>query len=60
MDYVRGGKLKAYALTNSAEYFAELSEAYFGRNDYAPFDRAELEAFDPAGYAVVEGAWAVK
>lgn len=60
VDYVRGGKLKAYALNNSAEYFAELSEAYFGRNDYAPFDRADLEAFDPAGYAVVEEAWAVE
>ena len=29
--YCGGGKQRAYALTNAKEYFAELSEAYFGR-----------------------------
>jgi hypothetical protein len=47
----------AYALTNVREYFAELSEAYFGRNDFFPFTRAELEAYDPAGFAVVQRLW---
>ena len=47
----------AYAITNHREYFAELSEAYFGRNDYYPFVRAELEAFDLGGYGVVHSAW---
>lgn len=47
----------AYALTNVREYFAELSEAYFGRNDFFPYTRAQLEAYDPAGFAVVERLW---
>ena len=42
---------------NHIEYFAELSEAYFWTNDFYPFNKAELEAFDPQGYAAVEGAW---
>jgi hypothetical protein len=55
-----GGSLRterAYALADPTEYFAELSEAYFGRNDYQPFDRAELARFDPTGYALVDGIW---
>lgn len=57
VDFVRGGKRKAYALTNSKEYFAELSEAYFGRNDFYPFTRADLEKHDPAGFRVLREAW---
>lgn len=47
----------AYAMTNAKEYFAELSEAYFGRNDFPPVDRAALQAFDPDGYALVRDLW---
>ena len=47
VDYVRGGKKRAYALTDAREYFAELSEAYFGRNDHYPFRRADLMTHDP-------------
>ncbi len=50
-------RVSAYAMTNSREYFAELSEAYFGRNDFEPFDRAGLRTFDPAGHAAVERLW---
>src|SRR5262249_12121814 len=42
-----GRKVKAYALTNDKEYFAESSEAYFGQNDFYPFVRAELKQHDP-------------
>jgi hypothetical protein len=52
-----GGVRRAYALTNSREYFAELSEAYFGRNDFAPFDREGLVAADPGGAAMVRAVW---
>jgi hypothetical protein len=52
-----GEKRPAYALTNPKEYFAELSEAYFGRNDFFPFTRDELRNYDPAGYALVERLW---
>ena len=57
MDYISRGKKKAYAATNPAEYFAELSEAYFGTNDFAPFTRAELEKHDPVGFALMRKAW---
>jgi hypothetical protein len=57
VEFVHGGKRKAYAATNAAEYFAELSEAYFGKNDFSPFDRAELEKHDPAGFAMLKKAW---
>ncbi|MCB9844500.1 MAG: hypothetical protein H6811_00735 [Phycisphaeraceae bacterium] len=50
---------RAYALTNSTEYFAELSEAYFGRNDFFPYTRGDLREFDPAGFDMIESAWAV-
>lgn len=56
----RGTKLvEAYALSNHNEYFAELSEAYFGQNDFAPYDRAELTAYDPAGLQLIEQVWAL-
>lgn len=52
-----GGNRRAYALTNRMEYFAELSEAYLGVNDFFPFTRAELERHDPQGYALMEKVW---
>lgn len=52
-----GEKRKAYAVTNVDEYFAELSEAYFGRNDFYPFDRADLARHDPAGYKAMREIW---
>lgn len=42
-----GEQVRHYALTNQMEYFAELTEAYFGTNDFYPFVRAELEQVDP-------------
>lgn len=52
-----GDERRHYALTNAMEYFAECSEAYFGRNDFQPFDRAELKTFDPAGERLVKKMW---
>jgi hypothetical protein len=60
VDYAlaeNGEKRPAYALSNHKEYFAELSEAYFGRNDFFPFTRDQLRAYDPAGYELVERLW---
>jgi hypothetical protein len=51
---------KAYAITNQMEYFAEVTEAYFDRNDFEPFDRAELKAKDPGVIPVLEKAWGVR
>ena len=55
--HVSGQRRRHYALTNEREYFAELTEAYFGKNDFAPFTRDELRAFDPDGYALIETLW---
>jgi dipeptidyl-peptidase-4 len=52
-----GGETRHYGLNDAMEFFAEASEAYFGRNDFQPFDRAELKAFDPTAYAMVEKMW---
>ncbi len=59
VKYVGGHTMRAYALTNFKEYFAELTEAYFEKNDFYPFDRAELRAYDPKGYAAIEAAWKI-
>lgn len=52
-----GPARRAYALTNSREYFAEITEAYFGRNDFAPFEREELVRLDPIGAGLVGMVW---
>jgi len=44
----------AYARTNHKEYFAEIAEAYFGKNDYYPFNRKQLKEYDLEGYNLVE------
>lgn len=46
-----------YASANAFEYFAELTEAYFGYNDYFPHTRRELEKHDPMGFEMVESIW---
>ncbi len=57
---VRGGKSRHYALNNAKEYFAEMTEAYFGTNDFYPFVRAELQHVDPRMYALLEKVWEVR
>ena len=50
---------RAYAMTNPQEYFAEGTEAFFTRNDFFPYTRAELEKHDPAMAALVGNLWGV-
>ena len=57
VPYVLGGLRRAYALTNSKEYFAETTEAYFGVNDFYPFTRDELREYDPSGFRLMEEVW---
>ncbi len=52
-----GSVADAYAASNAVEYFAELSEAYFSRNDFFPFTRADLAAYDPAGERLIARLW---
>ncbi len=53
-------RVRAYALTNDREYFAESTEAYFGTNDFYPFVRAELREHDPDMHALLEKLWGVQ
>ncbi len=48
---------KAYAMTTPQEYFAECTEAFFGRNDFYPFTREELHRHDPLMEALLEQVW---
>jgi hypothetical protein len=52
-----GQTVRHYALTNHKEYFAELTESYFGVNDFYPFVRAELKRHDPRMYELLEEIW---
>lgn len=51
--------VQAYAATNQEEYFSEMTEAYFGENDWFPRNRTELLKYDPRGYRAVEKVWGV-
>lgn len=52
-----GERVRHYALTNEKEFFAEMTEAYFGANDFYPFNRAELKEVDPALHDLLAQLW---
>jgi len=52
-----GRRVSHYALTNHKEYFAEGTEAFFYRNDFYPFVRAELKLHDPALHDLLADIW---
>ncbi len=52
-----GRRVRHYALTNPMEFFAEMTEAYFGVNDFFPFNRAELRESEPEIYALLRDVW---
>ncbi|MDF1814185.1 MAG: hypothetical protein P1V20_18415 [Verrucomicrobiales bacterium] len=52
-------KDKAYAITNPMEYFAESTEAYFGKNDFFPFNQKELREHDPSMFNLLGRLWGV-
>ena len=49
--------MRHYALTNHKEFFAEMTEAYFGVNDFFPFVRAELRRHDEATFLMLQEIW---
>ena len=55
--HIKGRKTRHYALTDHKEYFAEMTECYFGANDFYPFVRAELKDCDPGTFALLETIW---
>lgn len=50
---------KAYAMTTPMEYFAETTEAYFGRNDFFPFTRDDLKKHDLDVFELLGNLWQV-
>jgi hypothetical protein len=52
-----GKMVRAYAANNPQEYFAELTEAWFGTNDFYPFVRAEVIQHDPEAAELLKKLW---
>jgi hypothetical protein len=52
-----GRHVRHYALTDHKEFFAEMTESYFGVNDFFPFNRAELKESEPDIYALLKDIW---
>lgn len=46
-----------YATNDCMEYFSEICEAYWGENDYYPFNYEDLRRHDPMGFALMEKVW---
>lgn len=55
--HVDGRTVRHYAMTNHKEFFAEMSEAYFGTNDFFPFVNGELKQAEPETYALLHEVW---
>lgn len=46
-----------YALTNEKEFFAEMTECYFGANDFYPFVAGELKQAEPEIFDLLRDIW---
>jgi hypothetical protein len=57
VKHVSGRMVRHYGLTDQKEFFAEMSESYFGKNDFYPFDREELQKAEPELFKLLEEIW---
>ncbi len=55
--FVTGNPTRHYALTNEKEFFAEMTECYFGMNDFFPFVAGELKREEPAVFELMRDIW---
>jgi len=53
----QGSMREHYGLTDQKEFFAEMTEAYFGSNDFYPFVTGELKQAEPEIFAVLAEIW---
>ncbi len=53
----RSANVRAYAMSNPMEYFAECSEAFFSTNDFFPFTREQLAKHDPEMFDLLKTLW---
>ena len=52
-----GSLVRHYGLTDQKEFFAEMTESYFGQDDFFPFNRAELMTAEPEVYELMQSIW---
>jgi dipeptidyl-peptidase-4 len=52
-----GDYVEHYGMNDHKEFFAEATEAYFYRNDFYPFVRAELKEHDPTTHDLLAEIW---
>jgi len=52
-----GTRVRHYGLTDEKEFFAEMTEAYFGMDDFFPFNRAELMTAEPEIHGLMKAIW---
>ena len=57
MLHIGGNRIRHYALSDQKEFFAEMTEAYFGVNDFYPFNHAELKEAEPETFALLTEIW---
>ena len=52
------GKMREhYGLTDQKEFLAEMTECYFGSNDFYPFVAGELKQAEPELFALLAEIW---
>jgi alpha-L-fucosidase 2 len=52
-----GKRVRHYGLTDQKEFFAEMTEAYFGVDDFFPFNAAELMTSEPEIFELMKAIW---
>jgi hypothetical protein len=52
-----GQKHRHYGLTDQKEFFSEMTEAYFGANDFYPFSPGELKQAEPEVHKLMQAIW---
>jgi hypothetical protein len=52
-----GSRREHYGLTDQKEFFAEMTESYFGSNDFYPFVAGELKQDEPETYQLLQQIW---
>lgn len=55
-----GGDREHYGMTDQKEFFAEMTESFFGSNDFYPFVPGELKRAEPEIYSLMETIWGLK
>ena len=52
-----GAMREHYGLNNAKEFFAEMTESYFGSNDFYPFVAGELKQTEPELFVLLAAIW---